>query len=173
MNLKKVTLSTILFTNLILVSCSAPSSNPSVSPSQSSSPSQSASPVVSSSPSTVSGKEKVITTNLLGNRVVPANTTRARGTLIFTLSADEKSANLSLGYSNLSSEETEASIHGPASATETAPAIITLPLGEFDNHKIDLTSDQVALLKQSKLYVSIKTKNYPNDETRGQIYYLP
>ncbi len=106
--------------------------------------------------------------NLDGARETPPHTTNARGTATLLLDKDEKTARVSLHFRDLSSTQTDAHIHGPAAAGESAPPVFDLPDGEFDDFQITLTEQQVSDLKAGLFYVNVHTQNFPAGEIRGQ-----
>ena len=106
--------------------------------------------------------------NLDGAQETPPHDTPARGTATLLLDKDETSALVSLHFRNLSSPQTDAHIHGPAAAGESAPPVFDLPDGDFDNFPITLTPQQVADLKAGLLYVNVHSQNFPAGEIRGQ-----
>jgi len=69
----------------------------------------------------------------------------------------------------VSSAETAAHIHGPALAGSNAPAIVTLPNGEFRDLTVTLTAQQVHDMDNGSLYIDVHTENFPQGEIRGQI----
>ncbi len=110
----------------------------------------------------------VFTAALNGAQQVPSVNTPATGSATLILSPDEQSARLSLNFSGLTSSQTDAHIHGPASAGSSAGVLFPLPLGQLSDHKIELTPQQVADLKAGLHYVNVHTSNFMNGEIRGQ-----
>jgi len=102
-----------------------------------------------------------------GQEVPPTNST-ASGTATILLSPDETEGRVSLNFSGLTTSETVAHIHGPASLGVTAPALFPLPLGQVDDFQISLTASQVQDLKNGLLYINVHSINFPNGEIRGQ-----
>ena len=107
-------------------------------------------------------------TKLTGAQVVPPTNSTATGLMIFRQALDGHSAALSLSLNDLSSAETAAHIHSPAVATATAPAIATLPNGQFTSFRMPLTSAQANDLGGGLFYVDVHTNTFPNGEIRGQ-----
>jgi hypothetical protein len=106
--------------------------------------------------------------------------TTATGTATLLLAADEASAELSLDFSGLTSDEIAVHVHGPADPSGTAPPVFSLPLGTF----ADVTwsfeptgglsvGDQITALKTGRLYVNVHTVNYPSGEIRGHYRAVP
>ncbi|HVF44233.1 MAG TPA: PQQ-dependent sugar dehydrogenase [Pyrinomonadaceae bacterium] len=106
--------------------------------------------------------------NLDGAQETPPHETPARGTATLLLDEDEKTALVSLHFRGLSSAQTDAHIHGPAAAGESAPPVFDLPDGSFDGFPITLTPKQAADLKAGLLYVNVHSQNFPAGEIRGQ-----
>src|SRR5205085_10495614 len=74
---------------------------------------------------------------LTASQVVP--TTNSPGSGLFILKRSPAGAgndvSISLSLDNLSSPATAVHLHGPATATTNAPALVTLPSGEFTDRK--------------------------------------
>ncbi len=111
---------------------------------------------------------QIFTATLDGQQEVPANDSTATGTATLLLSADETTARLSLSFSGLSSAQTDAHIHGPASPGVNAGVLFPLPSGQISDFEITLTAQQVADLKNGLLYVNVHTGNFLTGEIRGQ-----
>ena len=71
-----------------------------------------------------------------GAQQVPPTNSQATGTASLILSPDEKTARLSLSFSGLTSQETDAHIHGPAAVGSNAGVIFPLPLGQLNDFEI-------------------------------------
>lgn len=107
---------------------------------------------------------------LSGNQEVPPVSTQATGDGQVILNAAETSAEVYLCVSGLSSSQTAAHIHGPATSGQEAGVIFTLPNGSFTTHTINgLTATQVQQLKNGLWYFNVHTGNFPDGEIRGQI----
>jgi uncharacterized repeat protein (TIGR01451 family) len=105
---------------------------------------------------------------LNGAQEVPANSSTATGTSTLLLSPDETTAHVTLNFSGLSSQQTDAHIHGPAMPGVAAPVIFPLPSGLISDFQITLTAGQVQDLKNGLLYVNVHSSNFPSGEIRGQ-----
>jgi uncharacterized protein (TIGR03118 family) len=108
-------------------------------------------------------------TQLTGSQEVPPNTSRAFGTALFILGADETTALASVSFTPLTGSQTAADINGPASSGVNAPAIISLPNGSFRDVPVSLTPTQVQQLKAGQLYINIHSTGFPGGELRGQL----
>jgi uncharacterized repeat protein (TIGR01451 family) len=106
--------------------------------------------------------------NLDGGQEVPPTNSTATGTATLLLSPDETEGRVSLNFSGLTTSETVAHIHGPASLGVSAPALFPLPLGQVDDFQISLTASQVQDLKNGLFYINVHSMNFPNGEIRGQ-----
>jgi aldose sugar dehydrogenase len=106
---------------------------------------------------------------LTASQVVPPNNSTATGLVILRQSFSGFAATVSLSLNGLSSAETAAHLHGPASAGTNAPAISTMPAGSFVNFPISLTAAQANDLSGGQLYVDVHTTNFPGGEIRGQL----
>jgi glucose/arabinose dehydrogenase len=84
-------------------------------------------------------------------------------------SGGSRDATLTLYLNNLSSPVTAVHIHGPALPGAEAPAVITLPAGEFADIQITFTQEQLNQLFDGRLYIDVHTQNNPGGEIRGQL----
>jgi hypothetical protein len=116
---------------------------------------------------------QIFLATLSGMQEVPANNSSATGTATLVLSPDEKTATLSLTFSGLSSQQTDAHIHGPAAPGNTAPPIFQLPLGQISDAQISLTPAQVLDLKNGLHYVNVHSSMFIGGEIRGQFQSSP
>lgn len=106
---------------------------------------------------------------LNGAQVVPPNGSPATGVVVLRQAVNTPTVAVSLSFSGLTSAETEAHLHGPAAADANAPAIVTLPSGQFVNFQTPLTNQQFLDLSRGMFYVDIHITNFPNGEIRGQL----
>jgi uncharacterized repeat protein (TIGR01451 family) len=106
--------------------------------------------------------------NLTGAQETPPNNSTAVGRASLLLSPDEKTARVSLVFSGLSSAQTDAHIHGPATLGVSAPPVFPLPLGQLSDFSITLTPSQVQDLKNGLFYINVHSSNFPTGEIRGQ-----
>src|SRR6185437_4937792 len=106
--------------------------------------------------------------NLTGGQETPPNNSTAGGRASLLLSPDEKTARVSLTFSGLSSGQTDAHIHGPATLGVSAPPVFPLPLGQLSDFSITLTPAQVQDLKNGLFYINVHSLNFPTGEIRGQ-----
>ena len=117
---------------------------------------------------------------LNGASEVPPTTSTATGSATIVLSPDETAALVSLSFSNLSSPETAAHVHGPADPGNSAPgALLDLdqPLGQVSNLLWIFQptaglqpADIVTALKSGRLYSNVHTANLPSGEIRGWFF---
>jgi uncharacterized protein (DUF1800 family) len=117
---------------------------------------------------------------LNGASEVPPEITSATGSSTVILSPDETAALVSLSFSNLSSPQTAAHIHGPAEPGNNAPGTLKdldQPLGQVSNLLWVFTpvgglsvQDQVNALKTGRLYTNVHTANFPSGEIRGWLF---
>lgn len=106
--------------------------------------------------------------NLNGAQEVPPTGSQATGTATLLLSPDETTARVSLNFTGLSSTQTAAHIHGPATPGVNASVLFPLPDGQFSDFQIELTTAQAQDLKNGLLYVNVHSGNFINGEIRGQ-----
>jgi uncharacterized protein (DUF1800 family) len=104
-----------------------------------------------------------------------AASTPASGSSTIVLAPDGLSAKITLNFTNLTTMQTAAHIHGPADPGTSAPALYSVPMGSFTDVSwiIEPTgsltvADQVDALKTGRLYINVHSTNYPNGEIRGQ-----
>lgn len=113
--------------------------------------------------------------NLDGNSVNPPVTTTGRAIATATLNNDSTQIRVDVNFFNLSSEQTVASINGPAPNDDmNAPVIFNLGTvggtsGFFPTKTFDVTPEQVQQLRTEQWYVTISTVNHPNGEIRGDL----
>jgi uncharacterized repeat protein (TIGR01451 family) len=105
---------------------------------------------------------------LNGSQETPPNNSTATGRATLLLSPDEKTARVSLVFSGLSSGQTDAHIHGPATLGVSAPPVFPLPLGQISDFQINMTPAQVQDLKNGLFYINVHSVNFPTGEIRGQ-----
>ncbi len=101
---------------------------------------------------------------------VPPNASNSFGNahLIFDKTTDELC--FSISYSELSSAETAAHFHGPASAGTNAGVQFALPPGSPKNSCVGpLSNQQRKDLKKGLFYINVHSANLPGGEIRGQV----
>jgi glucose/arabinose dehydrogenase len=106
--------------------------------------------------------------SLNGQQEIPPTGSPAKGTATILLNTEETSARVSLNFSGLTTPQTVAHIHGPATATQSAPPIFDLPAGNFTDYQISLTPQQINDLKDGLFYVNVHSMMFPAGEIRGQ-----
>lgn len=99
----------------------------------------------------------------------------ATGTGSFTFDTDTSIFSYDISFSGLSSDQTNAHIHGPAAPGVNAGVQIALPLGSSiaDTVATPLTALQADDLLAGLWYVNIHSANFPGGEIRGQISAVP
>jgi hypothetical protein len=106
---------------------------------------------------------------LTGVQVVPPTSSTATGLVILRQAINAPNYLVSLYLKGLTSTQTEAHIHGPASATTNGPAIVTLPNGQLVEFQTTLTTSQALDLSGGRLYVDVHTTAFPDGEIRAQL----
>jgi uncharacterized protein (TIGR03118 family) len=106
---------------------------------------------------------------LTGAQTVPPSGSAATGVVVLRQAINASAVSVSLSFSDLTSAETEAHIHGPAAADSNAPAIVTLPSGQFVGFHTPLSNAQLLDLSRGLIYVDVHTTNFPNGEIRAQL----
>ncbi|MBP6820464.1 MAG: DUF1800 family protein [Acidobacteria bacterium] len=101
----------------------------------------------------------------------------ASGYATFKLSGDEKSGVLKFAYSNLTTPETSAHIHGPADPGQSGGILFDLDtsprladgsyLWQFANVGATTVPQIIGALKTGRLYINIHSSRYPSGEIRG------
>jgi hypothetical protein len=104
---------------------------------------------------------------------VPPTGTSGKGGGMVQLDAAETGGKAGLLFSNLSSAETAAHIHGPAAIGVNAPILFPLPLGTVTDFAFSPTSQQVTDLKAGQHYMNVHSNNFLNGEIRGQLLWNP
>jgi len=92
------------------------------------------------------------------------------------LNPAETGATVGLVFSNLTSGQTNAHIHGPAPVGLNASAILGLSSGTVIDQpwsNPNPTTQQVADLKAGLHYLNVHTSNFPEGEIRGQLLWNP
>ncbi len=101
----------------------------------------------------------------------------ASGYSSLRLSADQKSASVRFDYSNLTTPETSAHIHGPADPGQNGSILFDLDtaprqsdgsyLWTFANVGATTVPQIIEALKSGRLYINIHSSRYPGGEIRG------
>jgi len=105
---------------------------------------------------------------LNGMQEVPPTNSTATGEATLLVSPDESSASVTLNFRGLSSQQTDAHIHGPAAPGSNGPVVFPLASGQVSDFQINLTPAQVQDLKSGLLYVNVHSSTFSNGEIRGQ-----
>lgn len=137
-------------------------------------PRPSVSPTASPTPRPSPRPARVFAARLNGGQVVPPATTNARGEARILLNSDETQIQVFAAFFNLSSNQTTATINGPALPGANAPVIFNLGTvggtsGFIPVRTFTVTAAQVAALRAGTWYIQIGSANNPNGEIRGQI----
>lgn len=101
----------------------------------------------------------------------------ASGYSTLILAADEKSASIKFSYTNLTTPETSAHIHGPADPGQNASILFDLDtapkqadgsfLWAFTDIGATTVAQIVTALKSGRLYINVHSARYPSGEIRG------
>ncbi|MEO8436419.1 MAG: CHRD domain-containing protein [Pyrinomonadaceae bacterium] len=124
-------------------------------------------------PGNPSVARKTFIAALSSGQEAPPTGTTGKGGGVVQLDAAETGAQVGLLFSNLSSPQTDAHIHGPAAPGANAPIVFPLPLGTVINHPISPTGQQVLDLKAGLHYMNVHSSNFTGGETRGQLQWNP
>jgi hypothetical protein len=106
-----------------------------------------------------------------GAQAVPQTASGATGVVVLRRdpAGDGNGATVSLSLRNLTGPPTVVHVHGPAAPGASAPAIITLPGGEFADVRLALTDEQINWLNTGQLYIDVHTGNFPDGEVRARL----
>jgi hypothetical protein len=112
-----------------------------------------------------------------GGQVVPPVETEAHGLIRIVVDPDDAQIRVSCGFFGLSSDQTSATINGPAMPGEVGPVIFDLGMiggtqGRFPIQTFNISADQAADLRNGLWYVQIGSVDHPDGEIRGQIHSL-
>jgi hypothetical protein len=112
------------------------------------------------------------TAHLNGRAEIPKNDSKGKGKLEATFDTQSKVFTYTLTFDDLSGPAAAAHIHGPATRKQSAGVVA--PLGDKNptspiSGSLNLTDDQVKMLRSNKLYVNVHTAASPGGEIRGQI----
>lgn len=110
-----------------------------------------------------------LSANLRGANQVPPVDTAATGEGRFVLNTRDNTLRFDVRFRGLSSAETSAHIHGPASTAENAGVLFTLPLGSPKIGTWNYPESVEADLLAGRTYVNVHSSNFPAGEIRGQI----
>ena len=124
--------------------------------------------------SPTAGSARFFEARLRGSNVVPPVTTAARGQVRILLNEAGTEIQVFASFFDLSSNQTTATINGPAQPGATGAVIFNLGTiggtsGFFPVRTFTVTVEQVAQLRAGLWYVQIASANNPNGEIRGQL----
>lgn len=111
---------------------------------------------------------RLFLTELRGTKVVPPATTPARGLGIARIQQNVQIVSFYLAFEGLTSAETAAHLHAPATTSTNGPEVFTLPNGEFTDAQFTLVGPVALDLREGRMYIDVHTQNNPNGEIRGQ-----
>ena len=101
---------------------------------------------------------------------VPANLSKATGTVVATVYPDTKAMTYTAEYAGLTGAATAAHFHGPAAMGANAPVAIPATVSASPmKGGTTLTDAQLADLMAGKYYFNIHTAANPGGEVRGQM----
>lgn len=122
-------------------------------------------------------EEVTIFVRLRGGQNVPPVVTSARGSATLKLNLETRELSGNISFNDLSSRSTGANIH-TGNYGVNGPVLIPLEGGNgvrSGTYKVPedtvFTQEQVEVLKDLGLYISIRSESYPQGELRGQIIY--
>ena len=110
-------------------------------------------------------------TQLSGANEVPANASKASGSVDAVLNKDTNQLRWKANFSGLSGPATAAHFHGPAGAGANAGVVLpwTSPITSPLEGSATLTAAQVSDLMAGRWYANIHTAAQPGGEIRGQM----
>jgi hypothetical protein len=106
---------------------------------------------------------------LLGQNEVPATGSIATGDGDFILNTANNTLTFDIRIVNLSSQETAAHIHGPASPGVNGGVLFTLPLGNRKTGTWTYDQAMESSILAGQTYVNVHSINFPSGEIRGQL----
>lgn len=106
---------------------------------------------------------------LSGGSEVPATTSTARGEAKFLINTQNNTLQFEIKVQGLNGVETGAHIHGPATTTQNAGVLFTLPTGTIKIGTWNYSESQEADILAGRTYVNVHSDKFPNGEIRGQI----
>ena len=112
------------------------------------------------------------TTEMTAAAGVPPTDSTATGTAEVTLDTEAKTVTWVYTHEGLSGAMTAAHIHGPASATETAPPVVDTT-SETMAGSAPITDAQAAEMIAGMYYFNVHTAKHPGGEIRGQLAAKP
>lgn len=110
----------------------------------------------------------VFKTEMTGTAEVPPNDSMATGTAEVTLDTEAKTVTWTYTHDKLSGDMTAAHIHGPATATESAPPVVDTT-SETMTGTGPITDAQAAEMIAGMYYFNVHTAKFPDGEIRGQL----
>jgi hypothetical protein len=115
----------------------------------------------------VAAPSELFVARLDGGQEVPPIATTARGQAKIVVLSDGVTALVSVQMQNVTAQ-TAAHIHGPAAAGANAGVLFTLPNGNFKDHQVTLSAQNLTDLRGGLLYVNVHTSANTAGEIRGQ-----
>ena len=103
-----------------------------------------------------------------GSQETPAVDTTANGIGTATLDTDTNQFSWDISFLGLSSPQTDAHFHGAAPRCESAPPVVTLPIGSPIVGSMTLTAQQAADVQQGLWYLNIHSQDHTSGEIRGR-----
>jgi len=104
-----------------------------------------------------------------GTNITTEKISNATGNAKFVVNKASNTLSYDVQYSQLSSNETGASINGPALVNQNAATLLFLPLGINKIGIIHYADAIEKYLLSGQTYLNIKSLLFPNGEIRGQI----
>lgn len=106
---------------------------------------------------------------LTGAQAVPPTNSTATGLVILRQAVSSPSVFVSLYLNGLSSSQTVAHLHGPATSNANGDIIATLPNAQFLDFQVPFTTAQFNNLANGLIYVDVHTEDFSNGEIRAQL----
>lgn len=111
------------------------------------------------------------TTALTGAEEVPANDSKATGSVLATYDPKSKELKWRVEYTGLTGDVTAAHFHGPGEPGKNAPPVVPLsgPMKSPIEGKATLTDEQAKEFMEGKIYFNLHTAKHKDGEIRGQM----
>lgn len=106
---------------------------------------------------------------LSGSFEIPVTTSTATGQGKFFINTASNTLMFDIRIHNLNGVETAAHIHGPASSTQNAGVLFTLPTGTIKVGTWNYAESQESDILNGRTYVNVHSNKFPDGEIRGQI----
>ena len=106
--------------------------------------------------------------DLKSSEEVPPNDSPGKGTAEVTLDTDANKVSWRITQEGLTGDPTAAHFHGPAQVGENAGPIVDIS-ANLSEGSVDVTAEQLEMIRSGQTYLNVHTAQYPDGEIRGQV----